>query len=398
MDTIRIPTETVSAGAAVAAAPRPDAHRVPPGSADARQQALDALNELLYRTGFWLEYMLLCAGRTAVRSVRAIAGYAGGLVRVIARPLAGGIAGVLQDMTQPFVTLYRALRQLARTGLGAGDLPAATLRARRRRVAELLLRQLLRGVLALALPLAAAGVLVLAVQRGTARQFVLDVQMNGQSVGSVANEQVFESACSDVQERLNNAHTVLLAAGLEPGADTQWEVMPTYALQSVAAGDTAPDVMSEGELADALMRMASTDIGEATAVYVDDELRFVTTEGDHLRAYLENYKTPAGTTLEPDTSVDFLHSIDLVDGLYMNSSVVPYSDIVSTFKAGAEVYTYTAAEGETVQTAVNNTGVSFDSLAMMNPGLQSIDQIIRAPDFARGDHPLHHRKPRIVGL
>ncbi len=349
--------------------------RPAPGPLDrlaGRLPGIDGVGELLYRTGFWLQYVLVCIARTAVRAADAFGRYAGGLLGAVWHALAGGILGVLGDLTQPFATLYRAARQLARTGLGARGLSAATLRARRRQVVRLVLLTLLRGILALALPLAAAAVLVLTVRRGMARQYVLTVQMNGETVGSVANEQVFESARTDVQERLDNAHAALLTAGLAPGEDTQWEITPTYTMT------TADTVMSEGELANAIMRLASTDIGEATAVYVDGELQFVTNEGDHLRAYLENHRAPQGTALPADTSVAYLHDIELTDGLYMNSSVVPYQDIISTFNAGAEIFTYTAAEGETVQSAVNNTGVSFDSLAMMNPDLLSLDQEIPA--------------------
>lgn len=339
----------------------------------ARLPLADGVGDVLYRIGFFLEYTLLCTARTAVRVMRAVGSYGGSLLRAVWHALVSGVTGALHDLAQPFVTLYRALRQLARTGLGAKNLPAATLRARRRQVTRLVLGVLLRGVAALAMPLAAAGVLFLAVRHGTERQFVLAVEMNGQPVGSVANEQVFESARTDVQERLNNAHNALLEAGLAPGEETQWQIAPTYTVEQ--AGES---VLGEGALADAMMQLASTDIGDATAVYVDGDLRFVTTEGDHLRAYLENGRSPQGATLEENTSVEYLHDIELVDGLYMNSSVEPYRDIISTFNAGAEVFTYTAAEGETVQTVVNNTGVSFDSLAMMNPDLQSLDQEVPA--------------------
>ena len=367
MPAVKFPKLSVSGqGAGAAAAAGGPAS--PMDRLSARWPLPDSVGDILYRIGFWLEYTLLCVTRTAVRVTRVVGSYGGSLLQAVGRALAGGVRGALHDLAQPFVTLYRALR-LARSGLGAKNLPAATLRARRRQVTRLALGVLVRGVAALALPLAAAAVLVMAVRQGTARQFVLAVQMDGQPVGSVANEQVF--ARTDVQERLNNARSALLAAGLVPGEETQWQITPTYTLEP--AGDS---VLGEGALADAMMQLASTDIGDATAVYIDGDLRFVTTEGDHLRAYLENGRSPQGTALEENTSVEYLHDIELVDGLYMNSSVEPYRDIISTFNAGAEVFTYTAAEGETVQSVVDNTGVSFDSLAMMNPELQTLEQIV----------------------
>lgn len=68
--------------------------------------------------------------------------------------------------------------------------------------------------------------------------------------------------------------------------DTQWEVSPTY---SLAVSD---DTMTESEIANAILQTASDEIVDGTAVYIDGTLRFVTTEGDHLRTYLESIKAP----------------------------------------------------------------------------------------------------------
>ena len=123
------------------------------------------------------------------------------------------------------------------------------------------------------------------VRNGLNLRFVLNVQVNGESVGYVANEQVFENARDDVQSRINTAKSMLVESGANV-PDTQWDVSPTYTL--AISGQT----MTESEIANAILRTASDEIIDATAVYIDGELRFVTTEGDHLRAYLESIKEP----------------------------------------------------------------------------------------------------------
>ena len=45
--------------------------------------------------------------------------------------------------------------------------------------------------------------------------------------------------------------------------------------------------MTESEIANAILRTASDEIINGTAVHVDDQLLYVTTEGDHLRSYLK---------------------------------------------------------------------------------------------------------------
>ncbi len=372
MDTIQIPTAHTSSDPPHAPAALNSNGHVPPHvNLKNPMISADDIGELLYRVGFWLEYTIVCTLRTILSGAKTIFSYFSGLLRVIFHPIFESLTGVLQDLTLPFITLYHSAYRIVRGEKRSTAVDAS--RPDRLAAAFPILAAFLRGILAVALPVAAAVALYFTVQHGREQQFLIKVTMNGQTVGNAANEQVFESARSDVQERLNNAHNALLAAGLESGEGAIWEINPSYFL--ISGADEDP-LMSEGDLADAMMRLVSTDISEATAVYIDGELQFVTSEGDHLRAYLENYRVPQDTGLEPNTSVSFLHEIRLVDGLYMNSSVVPLQNIISAFNAGAEILTYTAARGETVQSAVDNTGISFESLSQLNPDLTSLDQKI----------------------
>ena len=107
--------------------------------------------------------------------------------------------------------------------------------------------------------------------------------VNGEPVGSVSSEQVFESARDDVQGRIQTAQSLLGETDTEA---LQMELEPTYTL---AIGDGA---MTELEVANAILGASGTAISEGTAVYIDGSLRFVTQDGDHLRAFLEALKPP----------------------------------------------------------------------------------------------------------
>ena len=200
---------------------------------------------------------------------------------------------------------------------------------------------------------------------------MLNVQVNGESVGYVASEQIFENAREDVQSRINTAKSMLEEAGASV-PDTQWEVSPTY---SLAVSD---DTMTESEIANAILQTASDEIVDGTAVYIDGTLRFVTTEGDHLRTYLESIKAPFENDMDSSIRTGFVHDIRLLDGVYLQESIMSYSDVISALNEGSGVHTYVAEEGDTVQSVVDTTGVTFDSLAQMNPDLQSLDQEIPA--------------------
>ena len=87
-----------------------------------------------------------------------------------------------------------------------------------------------------------------------------------------------------MQSRINTAKSMLVESGANV-PDTSGCVTDLY---TGYFGQT----MTESEIANAILRTASDEIIDATAVYIDGELRFVTTEGDHLRAYLESIKEP----------------------------------------------------------------------------------------------------------
>lgn len=332
------------------------------------------MGNFLYLVGFWVEYAGVCAWRKLRVVVHAIAATVGNLLLLIARPFVLGILTFVEDLTSPFTRMASGLRHIRELPdvleeEDAGQIRAAKLQYFRRGVKKYY--PIVWNAITYFLPAAAAVALILIVRNGLTLRFALNVQVNGESVGYVANEQVFENARDDVQSRINTAKSMLIESGASV-PDTQWDVSPTYTL--AVSGQT----MTESEIANAILRTASDEIVDATAVYIDGELRFVTTEGDHLRTYLESIKEPYEDTTDPSVYTAFAHEIRLLDGVYLNESISSYSDIINELNAGAGIKTYTAVDGDTVQSIVDATGVAFDSLAQMNPELQSLDQEVDA--------------------
>lgn len=332
------------------------------------------IGDLLYMIGFWVEYAGVCAWRKLRVVVNAIAATVGNLLLMIVRPFVLGILTLVEDLTSPFTRMASGIRHIQQLSQemeeeDAGQIRAAKLQYFRRGVKKYY--PIVWNAITYILPVIAAAALVIIVRNGLDLHFVLNVQVNGESVGYVANEQVFENARDDVQSRINTAKSMLIESGASV-PDTQWDVSPTYTL--AVSGQT----MTESEIANAILRTASDEIVDATAVYIDGELRFVTTEGDHLRTYLESVKEPYEDTDDPSVYTAFAHEIRLLDGVYLNESISSYSDIINELNQGAGIKTYTAVEGDTVQSIVDTTGVSFDSLAQMNPELLTLDQEVEA--------------------
>lgn len=227
--------------------------------------------DLLYFIGFQVEY-------TAVRVGRGLTALLRGLVRAVLAMLA--------------VVLRPAVR-------AAGNFKAALTHPRQ-----------LAGYV---VPLLAAGALGWFVRTTLARPFVLRVEVGGQVVGYITDEQAFDAARADVQARLTGV--------------ADWDVQPTFTLV-MADADTQP--MTERETADAILRAAGGEITEGTAVYLDGALRFVTDEGDHLRQFLYAVRAPWQTD---GAQTDFVHGLRLVDGIYPAAAITPYSDLTATLRA-----------------------------------------------------------------
>ncbi len=330
------------------------------------------IGDVLYLIGFWAEYAVICAVRGVEKTVRVVASHAGQLLLTIVRPFLLGFITLLEDLTEPFRRMHSGLKHIGELEEALPDESARQIRKEKmryfRRGARLYFPVVLNA-LSYLLPVAAAVGLFYVVRTGLGYDYVLNVIVDGESVGYVANEQVFENARDDVQGRIDTAKSVMQSTG-ETVGDEQWNISPTYTLAVNNA------TMNESEVANAILGASSDEIGEGTAVYVDGELRFVVNEGDHLRSYLESIKQPYEDTSDPNRRVAFVHDITLVDGIYLLDSVMSYSDVLAAMNEGGGPMTYTAGADDTVQTVVNSTGTSWDSLAALNPDLTSVDQTL----------------------
>ena len=333
------------------------------------------IGDVLYMFGFWLEYGAVCAGRTTVRAATAILSHVWALLFAIFRPLAAGLIVFLEDLLQPFVRLYSGVRHIR-------ELPEQYPEESRKEIRAEKFRYFKRGtkrylplvwnVFTYLLPAGALVCLALVIQGQLSQTYRLEVRVNGETVGYVESEQVFDNARDDVQSRIASARAVMEASGVET-TDAQWDITPTYTL---AVSD---QVMTESEVADAILRASSDEIGDGTAVYIDGNLSFVTTEGDHLRAYLDAIKAPYEDAFDANRRVEFVHDIRLVDGVYFLSSIVPYDTVISTLSAVTPAATYTVPEdGQTAAEAAESARVDLTTLQAYNTGLEDGDTELTA--------------------
>ena len=273
------------------------------------------IGAVLYALGFGAEYVAVRAGRgikhLALLGVRGICRFAKDLTET-AFP---GAAQVVKDLFGPFVLLVKGIVALLihahhihrEKGLGAAlKASAHYLASGVRRNLRLLPRMAMY-----ILPVCALALGSMVFEYVINQPYALAVQVNGETVGYVANEDVFNTAREDVMERISYA-----------GSDkTELTIEPGYTIA------VAHHMLDESEMADAIIRSAGDQIGEGTALYLDGELTAVCSDGDALRAYFTSRLEPYEVPDDPNVSVGFNKQVTLEDGLYFKDSLQDYADV-----------------------------------------------------------------------
>ncbi|MCI8359912.1 MAG: peptidoglycan DD-metalloendopeptidase family protein [Clostridiales bacterium] len=158
-------------------------------------------------------------------------------------------------------------------------------------------------------PVVAAAALVLTVVFWAGRSFGIEVRYEGESLGYISSEEVFDGAVERINDQL----------ALRTGQDILSE--PTFSFAMLSGRQ----VMDEAQLADALITH-SDDITQAYGLFLDDKL--LTTAGDPdvlrtaLDAYLESYRAGMGNEGEQTgLRAAFMGELSIEEGVYPASAV-----------------------------------------------------------------------------
>ena len=313
------------------------------------------IGAVLYALGFGAEYAAVRAGRSirhlALLGIRGICRVAKDLTET-AFP---GAAQVVKDLFGPFVLLVKgtvallihANRIHREKGLGAA------LKASARYFASGVRRnlRLLPRMAMYILPVCALALSSMVFEYVINQPYALAVQVNGETVGYVANEDVFNTAREDVMERISYA-----------GSDkTELTIEPSYTIA------VAHHMLDESEMADAIIQSAGDQIGEGTALYLDGELTAVCSDGDALRAYFTSRLEPYEVPDDPNVTVGFNKQVTLEDGLYFKDSLQDYADVekeLSDVKQAQKVYT--VKTGDTLWDIAHKNDLTFRELCALN--------------------------------
>ena len=321
----------------------------------AQNAAVPVIGEALYALGYSTEYAFVRAGRGLRSSWLWLWHSAAALLRNTAAIAFPGAAQMFRDLFGPIWLFFR----------GCGSLLVHAHRVRKEKGFAVACREsvhyLTSGVrrnirtlprMAMyVLPVCALAVMVTVFNNTIRQPYALEVQVNGQTVGYVANEDVFDTAREDVMERISYA-----------GSDkTELTIEPSYTIA------VAHHMLDENEMADAIIQSAGDQIGEGTALYLDGELTAVCSDGDALRAYFTSRLEPYEVPDDPNVSVGFNKQVTLEDGLYFKDSLQDYADVeraLSGVKQAQKVYT--VKTGDTLWDIAHKNDLTFRELCALN--------------------------------
>lgn len=321
-----------------------------------RTHALYAAGELMYQIGFGAEYSAVQVWRGCKAFSRLAGRTLAWAARRAGRYIAAGAKGLWEDITGPFTGLVkgaRGLRQMARTGYEEEGVARAA-----RHSAAYLGRGavkyfwVLGRVVSYLLPAAAAVVFVLTVTRQLESPFALEVSCNGQVVGYVEDELVFDAAREKVRSRI-----VL-------SEDQTWDVEPTFVLAQ------SSEVMDNNEMADAILMASADEIQEATGLEIDGQLVAIVSEGDRLREYLDGVRSQYEDPNNPNLTAEFVQDIQTVDGLYATASLTDYDSVIETLSGQREQeQRYAIQEGDSLTLVASRFNLTTADLVNLNPKL-----------------------------
>ncbi len=314
------------------------------------------LGQWFYQVGFGAEYMVVQFARIVAMAAKFVwRGIRWAAVR-LGRMLLEWLRDIWQDLTGPITGVFKGLRGLRRTAKTsyAGDGAPAAAKSSAAYVGRGLLQygRLVGRMASYLLPV--AGVILFAMTVGDKlnQNYALAVECNGQVVGYVEDELVFDEARDKVRSR------IVLAQ------DQSWDVDPTFTLAS------SDEVMDVNETADAILMASSDQIQEATGLEMDGQLVAITDGGDELREYLDSRKAEYEDPDNPNLRVEFVQDVQVVDGLYASETVQDVEDVITMLSGLREQQQdYTIQEGDSLTLVASRFDLTSAQLTELNPKL-----------------------------
>lgn len=218
-------------------------------------------------------------------------------------------------------------------------------------------KKVLAGVCNVVMPLAAAALLAVTVRYWSNVSFGLTLEYDGESLGYISDESVFDTAVAMVNERVR---------------DTGEATLQVRTPKMTLAVLSDAQVLDETSVCDKIIQLSGDEFAQATGIYVDGELMGSVTSADEAAALLDERLAVYRTA---DSTAEFVQNVTTLDGLFPLSTIRGGEDMAALLdseKEGARYYTVQA--GDSPSRIASNQGVALSQLLQWN-GLSETDSI-----------------------
>lgn len=314
-----------------------------------------ALGEFLYNMGFWGEYFVLQVGRKIKKFILSLGSKIAKTAQKVGGYVGHGLHVCWSEITAPFRRFYNGIKNiiaLMKEERKLEDGHSVKEGAAYFKRGVKLYYPLIKQSVAYVIPVLALGMFVYTVRTVMDYHYALAVEVNGEVVGYVENEQVFDDATAEIARRIKPIN----------GEELDWKVEPSY---TVAISDTTMEV---NQMADSILRASSDEIIDATALYVNGQIVGITTDGQKLRDAIQAMKAPYEEPNNPELRVEFTKDVVAEDGIYSAKNLSNVEDIMAILQGEEQgELVYEVQKGDSASLIASNHGLSTQQLADMNP-------------------------------
>lgn len=185
--------------------------------------------------------------------------------------------------------------------------------------------------------------------------FALEVNYNGEFVGYIADESVFERAESQMKGRIV----------------FEDYIRPTDNIPQFSLAVIKPEQLIDKDLlTNELIQASGNEITEASGLYVDERFMGAVPSQDQLDSLLNSIKAKFSTG-EPGEEVEFIKPVEIRSGLYPVTSIVDVRMLereLNSEESQQRIYTTVAGDAPTIIAQKNN--ISYSQLKALNPGIE----------------------------
>ncbi len=324
------------------------------------------LFHMLYNLGFAVEYAVIKLFRSIKIFSLVIADYFAEFLGRFFGRLFGLISYGIREFTAPFSTIGRAVRNIGNIFTKEKHYGKTHLRVRLKGYILTGIKKhlhLTSNPFCYVLPLAAFAVFAYTAYTIFSYSFILEVSNNNLTLGYIESAKVMDSARQVVNERIQYQ-----------GSEASWSLQPEYTISVADALPVEVQTQDTDTLANNLILSSGQDIKESTGLFVDGEFYGATLDRiqleEDINSLLNNYqRSREGST------ISFLQEIEMVDGLFLQSSIVDHSEIQELIYSttGDTTSTYTVKDGDTASSIASNFSITTGELHSLNPDVDFIN-------------------------